>query len=546
MMNMNDAMTVRQKLLTGFGLVLLLQLLMAVFAMNKMSAVQQNLENILDARYSKIVLVNGVIKTSLENTRLIRDILLASESTGRETVIGQMAANRKKNTDTLNTLGASLNLVKGKALFADIVTAHDQLLSHYDRFNALVQAGQMVDAARFLREQIVPDNRLLMARLDTMAAFQESLMAGARAEADASYGQARIVMAVLSALGLTLGAAVALLLSVRIGRSLGRAVVTANRIADGDLAATGGHAVHAGRDEVSQLLAALETMRARLSAALHDIRHNAGAVADSAARLSGMSGQVAASAQRQADSTSSTAATLEQLTVSISHVADSAGEASRQASQAGRLAEQGGSDALASAERMRTVSGSVQDTAGEMDSLTGEVQAIGNIVTVIRDVADQTNLLALNAAIEAARAGEAGRGFAVVADEVRKLAERTTLSAQEITRMIASIQQNAGRVVDSMAQSRQHVAAVTESAGKSGEAMVQVRDSTSEVLAAISSINHALDEQRGASQGLARSMEQVAQMAGENSATVEELARTSDGLRGLSQGLQGVVARFRL
>ncbi|MGE8356693.1 MAG: MCP four helix bundle domain-containing protein, partial [Microvirgula sp.] len=221
MMNMNDAMTVRQKLLTGFGLVLLLQLMMAVFAMNKMSAVQQNLENILDARYSKIVLVNGVIKTSLENTRLIRDILLASESSERETVIGQMAANRKRNTDTLNTLGASLNLVKGKALFAEIVAAHDQLLSHYDRFNTLVQAGQMADAAGFLRERIVPDNRLLMARLDTMAAFQESLMAGARAEADASYGQARIVMAVLSVLGLTLGAAVALLLSVRIGRSLG-------------------------------------------------------------------------------------------------------------------------------------------------------------------------------------------------------------------------------------------------------------------------------------------------------------------------------------
>ena len=545
-MNMNDAMTVRQKLLTGFGLVLLLQLMMAVFAMNKMSAVQQNLENILDARYSKIVLVNGVIKTSLENTRLIRDILLASESSERETVIGQMAANRKRNTDTLNTLGASLNLVKGKALFADIVAAHDQLLSHYDRFNTLVQAGQMADAAGFLRERIVPDNRLLMARLDTMAAFQESLMAGARAEADASYGQARIVMAVLSVLGLTLGAAVALLLSVRIGRSLGRAVVTANRIADGDLTASTGHAVRAGRDEVSQLLAALETMRVRLSAALSDIRDNAGAVADSATHLSGMSGQVAASAQRQADSTSSTAATLEQLTVSISHVADNAGEASRQASQAGRLAEQGGSDALASAERMRTVSGSVQDTAGEMDCLTGEVQAIGNIVTVIREVADQTNLLALNAAIEAARAGEAGRGFAVVADEVRKLAERTTLSAQEITRMIVSIQQNAGRVVDSMGQSRQHVAAVTESADKSGEAMVRVRDSASEVLAAISSINHALDEQRGASQGLARSMEQVAQMAGENSATVEELARTSDGLRGLSRDLQGVVARFRL
>jgi methyl-accepting chemotaxis protein len=187
---------------------------------------------------------------------------------------------------------------------------------------------------------------------------------------------------------------------------------------------------------------------------------------------------------------------------------------------------------------------SVQQTSEEMTKLKQEVIEIGNIVTVIREVADQTNLLALNAAIEAARAGETGRGFAVVADEVRKLAERTTKSAQEITQMIQSIQANAEHAAQSMATSQESVSGMVTSADSTKDVIHLVQDSAHHVLGAIGNIDTALSEQRVASQELAKSMETVAQMAEENSATVEELATTSHVLMDLSSDLRKVVERF--
>jgi methyl-accepting chemotaxis protein len=547
---MFDALKLKEKLLGGISIILLLMLVMGAVAMLELRTIRQSLTDIVDDRYPKVVLSNQVIKRTLDNGRLVRNAVFQNEASAVADTIAKAEANRQKNIEDLAKLDAMLNTPKGRELMKGIADSGAQLAANYDKLYVLLRANQDPEAVDFILKQFAPSNNAYMTALEAMAVFQSGKMDEGKGDALAAIASANTIMGWVSLVslvaGIGIGIGIALLLAAQIVKPLRQAVGMAERIAEGDLCPVQGVDVRDGRCETRQLLAALESMRLRLNDAFQEIRSSAGYVADSAAQLSSMSEQVAVSAQRQAESTSSAAATLEELTVSINHVADNAHDASDQANQAGSLARRGNDDVGDAAQRILAVNHSVEATAGEMATLTREVQEIGNIVTVIRDVADQTNLLALNAAIEAARAGEAGRGFAVVADEVRKLAERTTVSAQEITRMVSAIQQNAGQVVGSMAQSRQSVDGVSASAGRTTEIMQQVQLSADAVLQAISNINGALTEQRGASQELAKGMETVAQMAEENSATVEELATTSGQLMGLSQTLQGVVARFRL
>lgn len=537
---------IQEKLWLGFGAIMLLMVALAAFTLTEIAVVRSEFDDLLNDRYPKAVLANKVIRQTLDNRWIFRSALYSNDIDEIEKLIERAETNRKANTEAFKKIESTLNNEKVKQLFAAIGMVRKQVGAKYDKLYPLLRAQNPLETLPFLNNEFTPASDAFLASVEDFAKGVADHMDQGRMTATASIVAIRTTMIVCIVLALFVGLVIAVLLSRSLSRQINEAVRRSEKIAQGDLTANVSiGAMPTLRTEIGRLLAAQEEMRTDLVRALEEIRHGAGQVDHSASELASASEAVASNVQQQADSTISASATLEELSVSIDQVADSTRDAAGQATQAGELAQQGTATVADSVEVIQGVSHSVQHTYSEMAALQSEVGKIGNIVTVIREVADQTNLLALNAAIEAARAGESGRGFAVVADEVRKLAERTTSSAHEITHMIHAIQENAGRVVAGMQSNQQNVSSMTEAADRTSQAIRRVQQSAQEVLVSIATIDGALSEQRVAGQELAKTMEMVSQMAERNSATVEELSSTSHGLKSLSANLQTVVARFR-
>ncbi len=322
-----------------------------------------------------------------------------------------------------------------------------------------------------------------------------------------------------------------------------RLAVGADAIAQGDLTT---RIKLACRDELERVADSFNKMAEAVNQTVRNVRTNADAVASAAERTATSSGQIAQSSRNQSEAASSMAAAVEQTTVGIDHISSNARDANEISERSGELSRQGGDLVQTVVAEMGEIAAAVSASANAVEELGRRSQEISSIVEVIKDIADQTNLLALNAAIEAARAGEQGRGFAVVADEVRKLAERTTKSTQQISAMIGSVQQETYAAVDAMKAGVSKVdrgVALTTSAGQT---MAEVREGAAQVVAAVREISDALREQAAASSDIARNVETIAQMAEENSAAVGENHATAEQLQEFADALQREVSRFKV
>lgn len=301
-----------------------------------------------------------------------------------------------------------------------------------------------------------------------------------------------------------------------------------------------------GNDEASALIRSLATMQRDLRGMIEAVRSNAHGVSGMSEKLSDGCHEVAGSSQQQSAAASTMAAAASEMTASIEEITRHAERALNMANQAETLAKDGGRVIHQVVNDMDGIARSAQQSAQVIRTLDKESEGIFSIIQVIKGIADQTNLLALNAAIEAARAGEQGRGFAVVADEVRSLAGRTSASTQEIASMVSRIQQSTREAVTSMEAG---VAQVDKGMAVTAEverAIREILDATLNTTQLVNDITRTIGEQSLASNEIAHQVEMIAGMSEGNSKVIGQTASTTDELSSLAGQLSQSVDRFRL
>ena len=300
-----------------------------------------------------------------------------------------------------------------------------------------------------------------------------------------------------------------------------------------------------GNDEVSQMGRAFNDLMESLQGTLNRVMSNAQEVSAAATQMAAASTQLTESSRAQSESAASTAAAVEQVTVSINQVAENSRETRGVSEQACELSTQGEQSARAAAEQMHGTAESVGHSMQLIERLSQRSNEISGIVKVIRDIAEQTNLLALNAAIEAARAGEQGRGFAVVADEVRKLAERTSSSTSEISGMIDAIQGEVGAAVENLKSNNEQVAQGKSLAEQVAATLARINEGARVTMERINEISSATSEQGTASNEIARNVEKIAQMTEENSSAITQASASAQQLEALATRLHSEVSQFK-
>ncbi|WP_339488101.1 methyl-accepting chemotaxis protein [Pseudomonas sp. EL_65y_Pfl2_R95] len=373
-----------------------------------------------------------------------------------------------------------------------------------------------------------------------------TLVERATAAEDASMldirNQALLGLIIMALAASVIGVLAGLLITRSIVGPLRQAVSFAEQIAEGDLSQN----ITSNRgDEVGQLMSAMQRMTLSLRELVGHIGGGVGQIAAAAEQLSAITAQTSLGVQEQKLETEQTATAMHEMAATVQEVAQNADQASVAAREADQEAQQGNQVVQQAVGQINSLASEVEQSAQAIQALNLESGRIGSVLEVIRSVAEQTNLLALNAAIEAARAGEQGRGFAVVADEVRALAQRAHSSTEEIESLIAGLQTMAKDAVTQMDSSLSLTQRTVVLAGQAGDALGRITQSVSTIEQMNHQIAAAAEEQSSVAENISESITRVRDIGEQSASASEQTAASSAELARLGVELQGLVKRFR-
>jgi methyl-accepting chemotaxis protein len=431
---------------------------------------------------------------------------------------------------------------KGKELLSAIKDSKTAYLEERSLVMKAIHEGKKDEAVELLMKRLRPKQSAFFKAVEDLIVYQGTLMEESGRDAAKDLKNVTVLILILLAVAISLGSAGSILIIRNIIKCLNEAVVVANKIAEGDLDVD---IEVISKNETGQLLDAMKQMADKLKGIVTEIRSASENVASGSEELSASSEQINRGLTDQAGRSQQIATASEQMSQTVLDVAKNAANIASSATQAAEIAKSGEGIVGKSVEEVKAIATTVEQSAQLMKSLGDRSAQIGNIVDVIKDIADQTNLLALNAAIEAARAGEQGRGFAVVADEVRKLAERTAKATSEISGMIKAIQDEVQKAVSSMDNATRKVEVGVDHTIQAGDVLNRIVRSVEDLQGMVQQIASATDEMSSAAEQVSGDIQAIATGSQQMSSGSGEIARSSTELARLATNLKGIVEQFR-
>jgi methyl-accepting chemotaxis protein len=525
----------------GFSFIALLVIVLGVFAVNRMTVIR---EASIDMESTQLPSV-GFLGNMTENVLRMR-ILSFRVLVNREPAALQEAQTRiGVLVDKLRSAQASYAALPAGAeeaqLYKTFTATLDSYMQAQTQMMELSRQNKLDEMRSLINTRIKEGTDQMGEQLNKLVALNTADAKGASAVAGANYDSAINGIVAVAVIAALLTVLLAWLLTRSIVTPLNRAVLAAQTIAEGNLSKV---IDVDGKDEPARLLGALATMQASLRKTIEQIAGSATQLGTAAEELSAVTQDASRGLQQQNNEIEQAATAVNEMTAAVEEVARNAVSTSEASNQSTQAAREGRDRVVETVDAIQTMTHDVHNTSLMIEGLAAQGRDIGKVLDVIRAIAEQTNLLALNAAIEAARAGEAGRGFAVVADEVRALAHRTAQSTQEIEKMVAGIQNGTGEAVASMQQSNQRTQSTLELARAAGVALEQITQSIHLINERNLVIASASEEQAQVSREVDRNLVNIRDLATQSAAGANQTSTATHELSRLAVDLNALVSRF--
>ena len=525
----------------GFAFIALLVIVLGVFAVNRMSIIRQASIDMDSTQLPSVTQLSVVTENVLRLRILSFRVLVNREPTGLQEAQTRINVLVDKVRNAQAIYAALPAGTEERALYQTFVTTLDNYLQAQSQMMELSRQDKLDEMRTLINTRIKDGTDQMGEQLNKLIAMNAADAKAASIQAGKYYDSAItgiIIVSVVAALATVL---LAWLLTRSIVTPLNRAVEAARTIAGGNLSK---RIEVDGKDEPARLLEALAAMQTNLRKTIEQIAGSATQLGAAAEELSAVTEEASRGLQQQNNEIEQAATAVNEMTAAVEEVTRNAVSTSEASNQSTHAAREGRDQVVKTVDAIQTMTHDVQNTSHMIEGLAAQGRDIGKVLDVIRAIAEQTNLLALNAAIEAARAGEAGRGFAVVADEVRALAHRTAQSTQEIEKMVAGIQNGTGEAVSSMQQSNQRTQSTLEMARAAGVALEQITQSIHQINERNLVIASASEEQAQVSREVDRNLVNIRDLATQSAAGANQTSAATHELSRLAVDLNAMVARF--